>query len=115
MSNRHRTQSGIVDFTSLVEWYHSNWDGSWEHRYGIRLETLDNPGWMLTVDLIHTALQGRLMADIFEGCNPDGHPVSPRWIHCVVRENQFRGACDPTQVSQLFAVFNRFNQQQGPE
>jgi hypothetical protein len=102
-------QTSIVDFTHVIAWYQSHCDGEWEHKYGIKLETLDNPGWQLTVDLIHTELQGRPMEEVIEGCRPDGHPVSPRWIHCVVRQNQFRGACDPTQISRLFSTFNRFN------
>lgn len=97
-----------VDFTHLVAWYTEHCDGEWQHRYGIRLETLDNPGWLLTVDLVHTNLEGTTMDDVMEGCSPDGHPRSPRWIHCSVKENQFRGACDLLQVSRLFAVFQRF-------
>lgn len=97
-----------VDFASLVEWYTKHCDGDWEHQHGVRLETLDNPGWILSVDLIHTNLQGCLMSEMAEGCCPDGHPVSPLWIHCFVRENQFKGACDPTQVARLFEEFQRF-------
>ncbi|WP_203237204.1 Imm53 family immunity protein [Streptomyces gilvosporeus] len=31
--------------SSLTAWYTSQCDGGWEHEYGIRIETLDNPGW----------------------------------------------------------------------
>jgi hypothetical protein len=41
----------------LEEWFESNCDGDWEHGYGIRIETLDNPGWMLRFDLTGTRLQ----------------------------------------------------------
>ena len=34
-----------------MNWYKTNCDGDWEHSYGITLQTLDNPGWHLTVDL----------------------------------------------------------------
>ena len=97
-----------VDFSDLILWYQAHCDHSWEHKHGVRLETLDNPGWLLTVDLVHTDLQGRQMAEVREGTAPGGHPVSPRWIHCVVSDNQFRGACDPTQVARLFQVFSQF-------
>ncbi|MDX1969848.1 MAG: Imm53 family immunity protein [Planctomycetaceae bacterium] len=98
----------MLHFTNLMAWYQAQCNGSWEHHYGIKLQSLDNPGWQLTVDLIHTDLQGRRMADIAEGCGPDGHPRSPRWICCLVRENQFRGVCDPTQVERLLQAFDRF-------
>jgi hypothetical protein len=35
----------------LQRWYHSQSDGTWEHASGVRIETLDNPGWSLKVDL----------------------------------------------------------------
>jgi len=97
-----------VDFSGIIEWYQRHCDGSWEHRYGVRLETLDNPGWLLTIDLIHTDLQGRTMTAICEGISPENQPVSPGWFHCSVSDHQFRGACDPTQVARLFQIFNHF-------
>jgi hypothetical protein len=38
----------------LQAWVSRQCDGDWEHGAGFRLETLDNPGWMLTVDLSAT-------------------------------------------------------------
>jgi hypothetical protein len=38
----------------LQEWYRSRCDGDWEHSYGVKVETLDNPGWLVTVDLEDT-------------------------------------------------------------
>ncbi|MFT4639202.1 MAG: hypothetical protein ACI8T1_002526 [Verrucomicrobiales bacterium] len=101
-------RSTTVDFESVIKWYESHCNDEWEHQYGVKLETLDNPGWILTVDLIHTDLQGREMSELTEGCSPDGHPVSPLWIHCAVTNNQFRAACDPTQIARLFEEFQKF-------
>lgn len=28
----------------LQQWYHSMCDGDWEHCYGVKIETSDNPG-----------------------------------------------------------------------
>jgi len=36
--------------TELQAWYVVQCDGDWEHTYGVKIETLDNPGWMLRVD-----------------------------------------------------------------
>lgn len=38
----------------LENWYATQCDGDWEHSYGIRIETLDNPGWLVEIDLIDT-------------------------------------------------------------
>lgn len=42
----------------LQEWYSRHCDEDWEHSYGIKIDTLDNPGWILTIDLIDTELSG---------------------------------------------------------
>ena len=36
----------------LQEWYVAQCDGDWEHSYGVKIDTLDNPGWSLKVDLV---------------------------------------------------------------
>ena len=41
----------------LENWYVSNCDGDWEHQYGVKIETQDNPGWSVQVNLIFTALE----------------------------------------------------------
>jgi Immunity protein 53 len=104
-----------VDFRDITAWYQRHCNGCWEHQQGVRLETLDNPGWLLTLDLIHTDLQGRTMPEVREGIAPEDHPVSPRWIHCSVTDNQFRGACDPTQVARLFQIFQQVRCSHAPQ
>lgn len=41
----------------IQEWYKSNCDGYWEHMYGVKIDTLDNPGWIVHIDLIDTPLE----------------------------------------------------------
>ncbi len=106
-------QFTTVDFADLIEWYRRQCDDSWEHRHGIRLETLDNPGWLLSVDLTGTDLEGRQMEPLREGLSAAGHPALPQWIHCSVQDNTFRGACDPSQVARLFGVFDAFRRAPG--
>lgn len=42
--------------TLLQNWYAKHCDEDWEHSYGIKIDTLDNPGWILTIDLVDTEL-----------------------------------------------------------
>ena len=42
----------------LAAWYARQCDGDWEHDAGIRITTLDNPGWSLRVNLRGTDLEG---------------------------------------------------------
>lgn len=39
----------------LQRWYRSQCNGDWEHSYGVKIDTLDNPGWSVTVELADTA------------------------------------------------------------
>ena len=38
----------------IQEWYSFECDGDWEHTYGIKIETVDNPGWYITINLEET-------------------------------------------------------------
>ena len=37
---------GLID-----EWYKRKCDGSWEHQFGLTIESTDNPGWLATIDM----------------------------------------------------------------
>ena len=86
-----------VDF--LQSWYLSQCNGDWEHRYGVTIESLDNPGWMVTIDLVQTALEGRAMTAVRKERN------ATDWLVCEVVENQFRGAGDHTKLLAILNVF----------
>ena len=97
-----------IDLSRLASWYASQCDGNWEQDCGLRLETLDNPGWCLTVDLHNTALEDKPMKEISEGCDAQAVPTAPVWIHCSVQDSQFLGACDQTQLHRLLDIFDAF-------
>lgn len=44
----------VMLISRLQNWFNSECNGDWEHSYGFKLETLDNPGWTFEVDLIET-------------------------------------------------------------
>lgn len=41
----------------LQQWYIAQCDDEWEHEYGIKIETMDNPGWLVKIDLKYTHLE----------------------------------------------------------
>ncbi|MBX7074619.1 MAG: immunity 53 family protein [Pirellulales bacterium] len=81
-------------------WYRRNCD--WEHRFGITLETLDNPGWLLKVDLTATPLHSKPFAPVSHGLLP-GNMTAADWLDCRVEDNRFLGAGSdlPTVVRML--------------
>jgi Immunity protein 53 len=71
----------------LQEWYLRQCDGDWEHSYGVRLGTLDNPGWDLQIDLAETSLREKA----FERLKVERSEHD--WLHCWVEDKQFNAAC----------------------
>ncbi|MHC3815880.1 Imm53 family immunity protein [Streptomyces sp. DT9] len=43
----------------LQNWYAQQCDGDWEHEWGVKIATLDNPGWTIEIDLKETDLEER--------------------------------------------------------
>jgi len=41
----------------LQQWYIAQCDDEWEHEYGIKIETMDNPGWLIKIDLKYTNME----------------------------------------------------------
>ena len=41
----------------LQNWLINNCNGDWEHEYGVKIETIDNPGWSIKIELTGTPLE----------------------------------------------------------
>ena len=54
----------------LEAWYMRQCNDDWEHQYGVKIDTLDNPGWSVTVDLIDTNLDGVDFVTVAENAGP---------------------------------------------
>lgn len=86
----------------LQSWYSSQCDGEWEHEFGIRIGTLDNPGWRLRIDLSGTELDGlALDTHIVERSADD-------WYYAWIEDNRFFIACGPKNLAEAIEVFRRF-------
>ena len=74
----------------LQQWYAHRCDGNWEHRYGIEIRSLDNPGWQVRVDLKETPLAGLHVSPTVEG-RPRGNVYPSVWLDCRVQDDTFLG------------------------
>ena len=86
-------------FYWLQEWYKSNCNGDWEHSYGIRIDTLDNPGWRVEIELDGTDLDDKT----FDGVEINHSDAD--WILCRVEDNVFNGSGDPNKLTKILEVF----------
>jgi hypothetical protein len=86
----------------LQDWYSAHCNGDWEHQYGVRLETLDNPGWTLEIDLWGTSAEDRTLDPVkIERMEND-------WIHYRVADKKFRAAMGPQNLAEGIEVFFRW-------
>jgi hypothetical protein len=83
----------------LQQWYHQQCDGDWEHMYGVRIGTLDNPGWSLEIHIVETSLEASSFDRVrIERTDDD-------WISCWTEDGFFRGACGPLNLGELLQIF----------
>ncbi|AMN39790.1 Imm53 family immunity protein [Rhodoplanes sp. Z2-YC6860] len=95
----------------LADWHRRHCDGEREHWYGITIQTTDNPGWWMKVDLTGTALAGRGFDRVAEGVDDNGHPNTPRWLHCQVSGPIWHGAGDASRLEEIVSRFLRWTDQ----
>jgi hypothetical protein len=89
----------VADLSFLADWYVSHCDGDWEHGQGIRLTTLDNPGWHLTVNVEDTELAGVVRP--WYRVERTEHD----WLHHSCDGQQFVAACGPRNLGEALAAF----------
>jgi hypothetical protein len=98
------------DLIWLTRWYTSQCNGSWEHQNGIKLYTLDNPGWTLRINLYETNLETRSFADQRHGAESGKHEPAnaASWWSCRVEGMEFRAACGPHDLPAVFSIFRNW-------
>ncbi len=89
-------------FEFLTHWYQSQCDGEWEHEYGVKIETIDNPGWLVRIDLVFTNLE-----DIeTEGESVENGPGD--WYLYSIKNNVFTASGDPDKLERILDIFRTF-------
>lgn len=89
----------------LQSWYQRQSNGAWEHGNGVTIETLSTPGWLVSIDLQETPLEGRSMREL------SVRRSDRDWIWCKVEHNRFRGEGDPGKLAAILHVFETFASQ----
>ncbi|MGW5284370.1 immunity 53 family protein [Streptomyces collinus] len=83
----------------LQSWYSSQCDGDWEHEWGVKVETTDNPGWFVKINLEETALADR---------EHPRHQVTRGehdWVMAWTSEQTFHVACGPGNLAEALSLF----------
>ncbi len=83
----------------LLNWFYQQCNEDWEHSHGVRIGTLDNPGWYLTVNIKDTECESKDFKDIIiERSEND-------WFHCFIRDGKFEGPCGPFNLPEVLQIF----------
>ncbi|MDN3015877.1 immunity 53 family protein [Paenibacillus sp. BSR1-1] len=90
----------------MQKWYLQQCDGDWEHQFGISVQNLDNPGWMLTIDLEGTNLEDKHMDKIEIIRNEQD------WLDCWIEfdkyKYKFHGAGGPNNLEEILTIFKNW-------
>lgn len=84
----------------LQDWYKINCDGDWEHSYGISINTLDNPGWTVRIDLQDTAL-----GNLDFSRNYQSKENEQDWFFIKTEKKVLDVACSPANLNQILGIF----------
>ena len=83
----------------LEEWYQAECNGDWEHCYGVRINTVDNPGWWVEIDIEDTSLREKEFETIRKNINDDN------WMICRTEDGKFIGDGDPSKLATILQIF----------
>jgi len=84
----------------LQSWFNQQCDGSWEHMEGIKIETLDNPGWSFEVCLEDTEYEHKEFSLIKDYRTEDD------WIYCKIENSKFKGYGGPLNLEEILNIFH---------
>jgi hypothetical protein len=86
----------------IQQWFRKQCDSDWEHESAIRIETLDNPGWSIIINLRGTELENKPFALL------DISRSEEDWVHCHVENGRFLGASGPEGLVELIEIFRKW-------
>ena len=105
----------------LQNWFISQCNGEWEHKLAIEIQSCDNPGWWVKIDLKDTALENREFKIISKNVSQklidqamgrvrppfaaESPIVSNDWMLCYVQDGKFDGAGDSSKLEEILSIF----------
>ena len=89
----------MKDIETIEKWYYGQCNGDWEHTYGVKIETLDNPGWRVEIAVDDTDLADKPFDAILKDRTEND------WIRCKVSDNKFMGHGGPLNLGEILSIF----------
>ena len=86
-------------FSKLQSWYKDQCNGDWEQQFGVNIETIDNPGWLVTIDLEGTEWE-KLVVPTFKNYIDEDN-----FFFYEVNKGKFIGSGDPGKLPTILTSF----------
>jgi hypothetical protein len=90
-------EDNILDW--LQKWYISQCDGEWEHDEGNKIQSSDNPGWIVEINVKDTDVEQ------FEIPWKLNERSAHDWFGYSIENGIYAAAGDPTKLTLLLSVF----------
>lgn len=103
------------EIEEIQEWFRQHCNGEWEHSQGIRIESCDNPGWWVHIELKGSPLAGKPFTRISRGISDDKMETEEEWLYCEVKDQVFDAAGDPAKLKVIFRTFLNWAKEMGSE
>ena len=85
----------------IEKWFLSQCDGAWEHSYSLKIESSDNPGWAISIDIAETELADLEIPYHLTEYAPND------WYGIKVENQVFEAFGDPMKLEFLLKEFRR--------
>jgi hypothetical protein len=86
----------------LQSWIYSYCNGARERRFGVKIESIGNPGWMIFIDLDETSMENIPFARF------ERDESKTRWCQAWRKDNKWEAACGPEMLSETIDLFFRW-------
>lgn len=83
----------------LQEWYHTQCDGEWEFREGIKILSVSNPGWMVEINVSDTFLEDLVIP------YQRVYRSEQDWYGYLLQDALFVGSGDPSKLEVILQIF----------
>jgi len=88
----------------IETWYNDQCNGDWEHSFGIKIETIDNPGWLIEIDLTETDYADLKLDYVFIESDINN------WHGRKVENAVYKAFGDPSKLEFLLLEFKKWTE-----
>lgn len=88
--------------TWVQQWYACHCDGEWEKEHGIGISTLENPGWMVDINLTDTEMAEMAFEKL------EAERSADDWYECWLEDEVFYGAGGTSNLGEILEVFREW-------